>query len=309
MNDPIGLPLNALRALDAVARHGALAPAAAELGVTPGAVSQQIRRAEQRAGQALFERTRAGLLPTPALHAALPQLRAGFAALGAASAALLPAPGTTVLTVALGPVFAARWLVWRLGDFAARHPDTELRLITATGLVDLARPDIDCAIRFGTGDWPGADTLPLGSHAVFPVCAPALAARLKTPADLARVPVIGDEGAMLTWADWLAAAGVPGLALSGPRFSDPVLAFDAAVSGQGVLLALCDMAADALDRGTLVRPFPHTARTRFGYWFTTARDRDLPPRTRNFRDWLLARLQPRPGDATSPLRDHAISLE
>lgn len=297
MSDTIGLPLNALRAIETVARHRALGPAADELGVTPGAVSQHIRRAEERAGLLLFNRTGSGLVPTQALEKALPGLRAGFASLTEASAALLPDSGA-VLTVTLGHVIASRWLVWRLGHFAERHPDIEVRLVTTTKLLDLTRPDIDCAIRFGAGHWPDADVIPLGSHAVFPVCAPTLAERLKTPADLAHVPVIVDEGAMLSWADWLSVAGVPGLTLSGPRFSDPALAFDAAVSGQGVLLALCDMASDALARGTLVRPFPQTAKTELGYWFATAKGHELPARTRKFRDWLTAQMQDSPETAS-----------
>src|SRR5690606_7254049 len=111
------IPLNAVRAIEIVARRGALAPAADELGVTPGAVSQHIRRAEQRLGLELFERTAQGLRPTPELRAVLPQLSAGFAALTDALAELRGG-GSNVLVVTTGSVFASRWLIWRVARFS-----------------------------------------------------------------------------------------------------------------------------------------------------------------------------------------------
>jgi DNA-binding transcriptional LysR family regulator len=288
MSEAPFIPLNARHALALVARHGALRPAAEALGVTPGAVSQHIRRAEERAGLALFERTPRGLVPTRALLAVLGDLDTGFAALARAQAGLMaPDQGRNLLTVTVGNVFASRWLIWRLGALGATHPEIELKLLTTGTLVDLGRPDVDCGIRFGAGDWPGVEAEPIGTHAVFPICAPALAARLNSPADLAHVPVIMDQASMLSWPDWLDAAGVPGLKLSGPAISDPALAFDAAIAGQGVLLALGIMAEYALERGQVVAPFQTITRSRFGYWFAWARGRQLPARTRKFRAWLL----------------------
>ncbi len=285
------IPFNALHAVLMVVRYGALAPAAEALGVTAGAVSQHIRRAEARAGVVLFERRPSGLAPTPQLEAILPDLDAGFSALGRVQARLAGPAQANVLTVTVGNVFASRWLIWRLGDFSARHPEIELRLVTTGTLIDLARPDIDCAIRFGKGEWAGVDALALGGRDMFPVCAPALAQRLRTPADLANVPVIRDPAGMLIWDDWLMAAGVGELAFSGPSFTDPALAFDAAVAGQGVLLAVGAMAEYALRHGQLVRPFALSVPARHGYWFATAKGHELPARTRKFRDWMLAQME------------------
>jgi DNA-binding transcriptional LysR family regulator len=295
MNDAPAIPFNALHAVLMVARHGALGPAAEALGVTPGAVSQHIKRAEARAGVLLFERKPTGLVPTAALNSALSDLETGFGALRRVEGRLAGPAQANVLTVTAGNVFASRWLVWRLGDFSARHRDIELRLMTTGALVDLARPDIDCGIRFGSGDWPGVDAIPLGGREMFPVCAPALAQRLRTPADLADVPIIRDPTGMLSWDDWLTAAGVGDLPCSGPSFSDPALAFDAAVAGQGVLLAVAAMADYALKHGQLVRPFEVTVSTPHGYWFATAKDHELPARTRKFRDWLVGQMAPHDG--------------
>ncbi|HVW91341.1 MAG TPA: LysR substrate-binding domain-containing protein [Devosia sp.] len=286
MAGPI-LPLNALRAIEAVARLGGLEPAAGELGVTIGAVSQHIRRAEARLGLALFERTARGLRPSPALAAQLPLLRRGFAALESAATAL-DARETPVLTLTVGSVFASRWLVSRLGRFTANYPELEFRVVATGKLIDLDRPDIDCGIRFGGGDWPGVRAEPVGPRTMLPVAAPGLARRLKSPADLLQAPVILDEATMLSWARWFEAAGISPLpALNGPTYSDPSLAFDAAVAGQGVLLAVEMMAADALTDGRLMAPFP-PVESEFGYWFATSASRHMPGKVRRFRDWLMA---------------------
>jgi DNA-binding transcriptional LysR family regulator len=284
MAGPI-LPLNALRAIEAVARLGGLEPAAAELGVTIGAVSQHIRRAEARLGTGLFERTGRGLRPSPALSAQLPLLRRGFEALDGAAAAL-DTREEPVLTMTVGSVFASRWLISRLGRFAAKHPELEFRMVATGKLIDLDRADIDCGIRFGGGDWPGVRAEPLGSRTMLPVAAPALARQLRTPADLADVPVIEDLATMLSWERWFACAGVAPPMLNGPVYSDPSLAFDAALAGQGVLLAVEMMAAAALADGRLVAPFPQRAEGEFGYWFVTSASRHMPAKVRRFREWL-----------------------
>ena len=283
------IPLNALQAIEIVARTGALRPAAAELGVTVGAVSQHIRRAEARLGVSLFVRTPQGLRPTPQLEAVRPLLSAGFAGL-ADAARLLGRGDDGVLTLTLGSVFASRWLVQRLPHFTALHPQIELRLVATGRLVDLARSDIDCAIRYGRGDWPEVAATPLGCRSFAPVAAPALARRLAGPDGLAEVPVIEDSASMLSWPLWFAAAGHAMPALRGPRYSDPSLAFDAAMSGQGVLLAVDRMSAAALADGRLARPFATAAVSEFDYWFVTSTARRVPAKVMHFRDWLLGEL-------------------
>ncbi len=281
------IPLNAIRAIETVARRGALAPAAEELGVTPGAVSQHLRRAEERLGHELFERTPQGLRPTPALRQILPQLSAGFTQLADALATLRQGD-EHVLTLTVGSVFASRWLVWRLGKFSALHPEIEVRLVVTGQMIELAHSDIDCAIRFGRGNWSGVGAERIGGARFSPVAAPPIAARLETPADLALVPIIRDTASMLSWTDWCAAAGIAPLDIAGPRYDDPALAFDAAISEQGVLLAVDMMSADAVSDGRLMRPFAISLESDLGYWFVTRAGRREPKKTRLFRDWLRA---------------------
>ena len=285
MASPFPIPINALRAIEIVARRGALAPAAEELNVTPGAVSQHIRRAEERLGIELFERTPQGLRPTPALRAVLPQLTVGFTTLSDALAALTPRD-EHVLSITVGSVFASRWLIWRLGKFAALHPEIETRLVVTGKMIDLHQSGVDCGIRYGRGDWPGVRCELIGGTRYRPVCAPEVAAKLKTPADLARVPIFRDTTTMLSWDAWLEAAGVPGLEHSGPTFDDPSLAFDAAISGGGVLMAVDMMSADAVSDGRLVRPFNGPVETGVQYWLVTAEGRRETAKLRKFREWL-----------------------
>ena len=296
------VPLNALRAIEAVARLGALEPAASELGVTIGAVSQHLRRAEARLGTALFERTSRGLRPTAALAAQMPTLRRGFEALETAAKAL-DVHSDDALTLTVGNVFASRWLVARLGRFTSAHPELEFRIVATGKIIDLTRSDIDCGIRYGTGDWPGIRAQLVGGYSVvMPVAAPALARQLREPTDLTKVPVILDQSTMLSWESWFAAAGVsPMPALSGrPTYSDPALAFDAAIAGQGVLLAVEMMAGDALADGRLVAPFGVKWQSRLGYWFVTSADRHVPPKVRRFKAWLDAEAAARNAPAELP---------
>jgi DNA-binding transcriptional LysR family regulator len=289
MPSPFPIPLNAIRAIEIVARRGALAPAADELGVTPGAVSQHLRRAEERLGIELFERTPQGLRPTPALRQMLPQLTAGFTALQDALAGLKPANQNTLI-ITMGSVFASRWMIWRIGKFSALHPEIETRLVVTGRILDLSHGDVDCAIRYGRGTWPDADAVMVGGTTYRPVLSPVLAPQVKTPADLAKLPIIRDTTTMLSWDEWWKTAGLPETPQThGPTFDDPGLAFDAAISEQGVLMAVDEMSADAVSDGRLVRPFDILVEgDPLGYWFITPRGRREQRKVKLFREWVLA---------------------
>ncbi|NGP16937.1 LysR substrate-binding domain-containing protein [Devosia aurantiaca] len=286
MASPFPIPLNALRAIEIVARRGALAPAAEELGVTVGAVSQHLRRAEERLGVELFERTPLGLRPLPALQQVLPQLSSGFTALADGLKALRAAD-ESVLNVTVGSVFASRWLIWRVHKFTALS-GIEVRLTVTGAMLDLGRADIDCGIRYGHGDWPGVETTLIGGRDFQPVAAPDLLAKFEG-VDLGRMPVIEDRTSMLDWPLWLNAMELdPQTKFSGPVYSDASLAFDAAISGQGLLLAADMMSADAVSDGRLVRPFEYAVEGPSGYFLATAKGRRETRALRTFRDWLAA---------------------
>jgi LysR family glycine cleavage system transcriptional activator len=278
------LHLNGLRAVEAVLRGGSLQKAAEELGVSASAVSQHVARTEAQLGRALFDRTPSGLAATPFGVAFGRRLTAGFDEL-AAAAAMAEMDKTLVISVA--PVFASRWLMPRLMRHFDRYPDVMLRIDASPKLVDLDHSDVSAAIRLGKGDWPGVEAERLFEVREFPVCAPYMASRLKTIADLAQAWVITDDNSMLGWDAWFSAAGHAPVTMSpGAHFSDPTLCLESAIAGHGVMLAWDMLAGEALKDGRLVAPFGVTAASSLSYYVVTSSRRRPDIKTRNFMAWL-----------------------
>jgi len=278
--------LNALRAVEAVLRLGSLAAAARELGVTVGAVSQHIIRCEEQLGRTLFERTGRGMQPTVFGRRIAILLSEGFSRLDEA-VKLSQEQAHTVLTISVAPVFASKWLVPRLSRFSSLHPELRLRLDASVALVNLDASDVDLAIRVGEGDWPAVKAEFILAQEIFPVCAPALAERLKEPRDILAAPTVRDANSTISWDTWLTPFGLSEKDLrEGDSFTDAALALDAAIAGQGVMLAWQTLAHDALSSGLLVRPFREMAHTRFGYYLVTSRSRPEPKKVRDFKAWL-----------------------
>ncbi len=286
MQDLNRIPLSALRAAEAVGRLGTLTAAAAELGVTPGAVSQRLQKAEAVLGRPLFRRAARGMEPTPFGTELLPGLTRGMAELAAAVAIADPARDAC-LTVSVAPIFASRWLVWRLAGFHERHPEIRIRVVPSVVLQNPDTDDVDVCIRVGTGPWPDVRAERLIAQRVFPVAAPALAARLATAADLARVPVIRENDALYGWDVWLAPYGLtPAVLGDGPTYADAGLCLDAAMAGQGVFLAWETLAGDAVDGTRLVAPFPDRRETAAAYWLIGGARRRPKAAAAAFRTWL-----------------------
>jgi LysR family glycine cleavage system transcriptional activator len=282
--------LSGLRAVEAVGRLGSLAAAADELAVTPGAISQQIQRTEEALGRALFSREGKGLRLTPLGEEIGVRLTAGMTELSRAVALAEDDP-QGVLTVSVAPIFASKWLVWQLAGFRKADPEVRVRIDADVGLVDPNIADVDVCVRVGKGNYPGVKAEWMLDQQVFPVCHPALAERLKAPADLAKVPIVRDRYAMFDWDVWLKPNGLDTSALGeGPIFSDGALCLDAAIAGQGVFLAWEPLASHALASGQVVAPFPDRYPTGHSYWFVTGMTRRPNPHVARFRDWLKAEL-------------------
>jgi len=291
--------LNGLRAVEVAGRLGTLALAAEELGVSIGAVSQQILKTEQQLGRTLFTRTPKGLVPTPFGMQVLAYLERGFRELSR-GIALAQEPNRNLLTVSVAPVFAAKWLVPRLHGFQRAHPDLHVRIDSSIELVDLDHSDVDLAIRVGPGTWPDVKAELLLEQLVFPVCTPGLAARLKTPRDLAKLPIIYDRPSItrdifqVRWNLWLALHGMDEsmLVTEGPSFSDSALCLDAAIAGQGVMLGWHTLAMDALADGRLVKPFAEEAKTPLGYYLVTSPARGNDKKIAAFKAWIKQEIRP-----------------
>ena len=279
--------LNGLRAIEAVLRLGSLRAAAAEMGVTAGAVSQQVIKAEAQLGVRLFERRSSGLSATAVGQEIADRLHAGFVELDRAVSLTRPRIENQV-SISVPPVFAAKWLVWRLQGFSGRHPRLRVVIDASSSFADVDSFGIDACIRVGRGDWPGVRLTNLADVKVFPVCAPEVAIAVTHPADLANVPVISDRYSMFDWQAWLGPNGLDNSVLSdGPVYSDASLCLDAAIAGQGIFLAWETLASHALASGRLVAPLPGRFRTGVGYWFLESEHRPRSRPVQLFLEWLL----------------------
>ena len=287
-------PLNALRAFEAAARHLNFSRAADELAVTPGAVSQQIQNLEDYIGAALFKRTPRGLLLTDAAQTALPALREAFDRLAEAASLLTAAVDGRRLTLTAPPSFAAKWLVPRLGRFEENHPQVDVWLSADMDLVDFTGGDIDLAVRYGGGAYPGLEAIRLIQETVIPVMSPALNAAnpLAEPGDLARHVLLHDgspdaDESCPDWQMWLAARGVKGVdGARGPRFNQSSLVIEAALAGRGVALAKRTLAQDDIDAGRLVAPMAITTNVGFAYYVVHPKAKARLPQVKAFVAWI-----------------------
>ena len=287
-------PLNALRAFEAAARHMNFSRAADELSVTPGAVSQQIQNLEEYIGSPLFKRTPKGLLLTDAAQTALPALREAFDRLAEAASLLTAAEEGRRLTVSAAPSFAAKWLVPRLGRFEAAHPEIDVWLSAGLELVDFTSGEVDLAIRYGSGRYPGLEVSRLLGETVSPVTSPRLLEEnpLNELADLAGHVLLHDgspdaDDSCPDWAMWLAARGVKGVdGARGPRFNQSSLVIEAAVNGRGVALAKQTLAQADLDAGRLVQPFNIETAVDFAYYIVHPKAKGRLRQVRAFVAWL-----------------------
>lgn len=278
------LPLNALRAFESSARHLSFTRAAQELNVTQAAVSQQVRTLEDRLGCALFRRLPRGLAITDEGRALLPVLSDAFTRMETVLKQFEGGHFHAALTVGVVGTFAIGWLMPRLREFRATHPFVALRLLTHNNLVDLAAEGLDFAIRFGEGKWPGLDTARLLDAPLTVLCAPALAQRLRNPADLERETLLRSYRAD-EWPTWLAAAGLQPWTVHGPVFDSSRLMVEAALQEAGVALAPPAMFQRELGAGQLVQPFDTVVHTG-AYWLCWLKSRPLSPAMQAFHTWI-----------------------
>jgi LysR family transcriptional regulator of beta-lactamase len=282
--DRAQLPLNALRAFEAAARHLNFTRAAIELHVSQGAVSHQVAQLERRLGTRLFHRLPRGLSLTDEGHALVPVVADAFDRVAATLDQYSGGRFREALKVGVVGTFATGWLLPRLDAFARLHPTIDLRISTNNNRVDLAGEALDYAIRFGDGAWHGTHAEPLLAAPLAPLCAPAVAARLNGPADLVHERLLRSYRAD-EWALWFAAAGVPVPMLRGPVFDSSALMATAAAAGQGIALAPPAMFTRELAAELLVQPFDATIDAG-RYWLTRLMSRPESDAMQRFQLWL-----------------------
>jgi LysR family transcriptional regulator, glycine cleavage system transcriptional activator len=294
------IPLNALRAFEAAGRHLSFTKAADELSVTPAAVGQQIRTLEETLGVILFKRTARALWLTPEAERALPALSDAFTQLEEAVSLIQSDRDSHTLTLSTPPSFASSWLMPRLARFMADRPQMQVRVQASDQLTDFTSENVDLAIRYGPGHYPGLTVEKLMDEEVVVVAAPALAQALKTPHDLVDFALLHDDSAQQdpsspSWMMWLKAAGVTHPDPErGLHANQSALVLAAAVAGQGVALAKRTLALADLQAGRLVQVFKHENELEggsrlaggFAYWLTAPPAQWRQRKVQEFIAWL-----------------------
>ena len=290
-------PLNALRAFEAAARHLSFSRAAAELHVTPAAVSHQVKALEDWLGVRLFRRFTRGIALTDAGHAYLPGLTEGFDRLAETTDRVARHTERDRLRVGALPSFATRWLVPRLADFRLHHPEIEIAVEAGTHTTDFVREEIDVVIRYGRGRWPDLHVELFMTEDVFPVCSPMLLTDvppLRCPADLRHQTLLHDswvpnDEPWMIWATWLHHLGIADIdPARGPSYSDSLMLMEACTAGHGVAIGRESLIEEDLARGRLVKPFEARHAASYAYFIVCPPDSLERRRTQVFRSWLFA---------------------
>jgi LysR family transcriptional regulator of beta-lactamase len=278
------LPLNALRAFEATARHLNVTRAALELRVTQAAVSHHIKLLEEQLGVPLFRRLPRGMALTDEGAALAPMVNDTFDRMGASLDRFASGRLRDIVNLGVVRTFATGWLLPRLPAFEALNPNVDLRIMTNNNRVDLAGEGLDLAIRYGDGAWHGTDAVPILDAPMTPLCAAGLARRLTTPGDLGREVLLRsyrpDE-----WTHWFDAAGVATPRIRGPIFdASPTLAA-AAASSVGVALLPARLFEQDLASGRLVQPFSLCVDAG-RYWLTRLKSRPETAAMVAVKEWL-----------------------
>ena len=280
---------SALRTFEAAARLKSFKKAANELGVTPTAVSHQVRTLEEALGIALFVRrtrsidlTAAGASLAPALHAGLLGIKAALEDIGVAE---------KILTITATPAFAALQLAPKLAAFQTQHPEIRVQLDTGTRPVDLAKDRrVDVAIRYGFGPYPGFHAVPLVKEWFGAYCAPGHQETFSEPESARLLETEWQQPVLqnITWTAWMSAAGVgaPEDALQVIRFDEEQFVLQAAIAGQGMVLASSALVSDFLARKLLVPYRPDIRLPGASYTALCLEERTDSLKVRRFNAWL-----------------------
>ncbi|HDU8625617.1 TPA: transcriptional regulator GcvA [Morganella morganii] len=285
-------PLNALRVFDAAARHLSFTKAAEELFVTQAAVSHQMKSLEDFLGLKLFRRRNRSLLLTEEGQSYYLDIKEIFSAINDATRKLQARSAKGALTVSLSPSFAIQWLVPRLSGFHQAYPGIDVRIQAVDREEDKLADDVDVAIFYGRGNWPGLRTDRLYAEYLIPVCALSLMTGerpLKTLTDLSYHTLLHDSSRR----DWQAYIRQADLQQQvnvqhGPIFSHSAMVIQAAVHGQGVALVNNVMAKNELDAGRLVCPFKDILVSKNAFYLVCQDSQADSGKIAAFRQWIMA---------------------
>ncbi|MBV7485710.1 transcriptional regulator GcvA [Bordetella sp. BOR01] len=294
--------LTDLQAFEVAARHSSFTRAAQELCVTQGAVSKQVKHLEAFLGVELFLRIRQGLVLTEAGQSYLKKIQAGLGQIEAATVELIAHQGKGgTLHLTCMPTFGARWLIPRLATFMRVRPDIHVEFLPHRQGYDFSTPELDAAVRFGDGIWPGSGADYIVGRDVVPVCSPRLIGNGCDNADeLLRYPLLHHTSALEGWREWFEQAGCDARrALEGARFDQYSLLSQAAAAGFGVALIPRCLIEDELRDGKLAVALQAPIRARQGYYLCYPEQKANLPILQAFRAWLMEvslAAEPRPAE-------------
>jgi len=285
--DPRIPPTQALRAFEAVARTGSLTRAAGAMHVTHGAISHQLKGLEDDLGVRLIERAGRGVRLTDEGARFAGRVRSALADLAEAVREITEHNNPRQFRVSVMPSFAARWLLPRIGRFMAAHPDIDLDVRASVTLTDFRRDDVEAALRYGGGNYPGVVSEHLLDDEYYPVCSPRLGGgRLPTrPAEISRYLLLRSDNEF--WEPWFRAAGLDWPEpVRGPIYNDASHLMQAAVDGQGVALARSSLIGNDIANGVLVRLFDIAVPSPNRYYLVYPPRLAHSPKLAQFRAWL-----------------------
>lgn len=284
-------PLSAIRAFEAAARHLSFKAAAAELGVTPTAISHQVRLLEDILETALFIRHTRQVTLTRAGQDLFEPAREGLDSIALGVNRVRKRDLEQSLTLSATTAFMSNWLIPRLGDFRANHPSLDLRLHASDDPVSLFTGTIDAAVRYGRGQYDGLEAQLLFTDEFAPLCSPSLA--IERPGDLATQTLIHTEwrhpdSKTPTWQRWCKAAGVA-MPVEGKSatYADDTHTTKAVMAGQGIAILSIHMLADEIQNGLLKAPFS-TVLKGHGHHFVARAEKIDEPAVAALRSWLIA---------------------
>lgn len=287
-------PLNSLKAFEAAARHLSFTRAADELFVTQAAVSHQIKALEEFLGIKLFLRKNRSLLLTEEGQGYYLDIKDIFSSLQDATQRLLARGAKGAITVALPPSFAIQWLVPRIHKFSAQYPDIDVRIKAVDFDEGHLTDDVDVAIYYGRGKWPGLQADKLHTEYLTPICSPLLFQSdkpLDTLDDL-RYHQLLHDASREPWKNWIREFNVLGVNVNqGPIFSHSMLVLQAAALGQGIALGHSVLARPEIQAGRLICPFDEKLITKNAYYVVCHESQAELGKIATFRDWVLTQVK------------------
>jgi LysR family transcriptional regulator, glycine cleavage system transcriptional activator len=284
------IPMNAIRAFDAVARHLSFSRAATELCVTQGAVSRQIANLERCLGVILFERASRKVRLTSKgakLHAIvgdpLRRIRAGLRTYG-------PNGDDQTLKIKVPPTLGIRWFVPRLVKFHGAYPEIDVQITTSHQVVDFEHEDVDIAIHWGDGEWSGLSADFLIGEELIPVCSPELlnSIPINSPSDLHNHVLLQSMNRTDDWRIWREAMGEPEVAWQQVlKFENSALTYQAAIDQLGVVIAQRAFIEEDIAGNRLTAALPDAVPGEHAYYLVYPNDRKDDRKVELFRGWLL----------------------